>query len=74
MRWQIKRVSSQIQSLGSHTHSMGDNIYIAYDVINRVCAMTYKQWCVVSKCVCEFILSDYGVIHAVGVISYVHRV
>ena len=53
---------------------MGDNIYIAYDVINRVCAMTYKQWCVVSKCGCDVILSAYGVIHAVGVISYVHRV
>ena len=74
MRWQIKRVSSQIQSLGSHTHIMGDNIYIAYDVINRVCAMTYKQWCLVSKCGCDVILSAYGVIHAVGVISYVHRV
>ena len=52
---------------------MGDNIYIAYDVINRVCAMPYKQWCVVSKCGCDVILSAYGVIHAVGVISYVHR-
>ena len=53
---------------------MGDNIYIAYDVINRVCAMTYKQWCVVIKYGCDVILSAYGVIHAVGVISYVHRV
>ena len=52
---------------------MGDKIYIAYDVINRVCAMTYKQWCVVSNCGCDVILSAYGIIHAVGVISYVHR-
>ena len=52
MRWQIKRVSSQIQSLGSHTLRMGDIIY-KYDVINRVCAMTYKQWCVFSKCGCD---------------------
>ena len=36
--------------------------------------MTYKQWCVVSKCGCDVILSAYGVIHAVGVISYAHRV
>ena len=36
--------------------------------------MTYKQWCVVSKCGCDVILSAYCVIHAVGVISYVLRV
>ena len=52
---------------------MGDNVHMAYDVINRGCAMTYKQWCVVSKCGCDVILSAYGIIHAVGVISYVHR-
>ena len=39
--------------LGSHTHSMGDIIYNKYDFINRACAMTYKQWCVVSKSGCD---------------------
>ena len=53
----------------SHTHIMGDIIYNTYDVINRVCAMTYKQLCVVSKSGCDVKLSAYGVIHAVGVIS-----
>ena len=61
-------------SFRRHTHSMRDNPYIEYNVINRVCAMIYKQWCVVSKCGCDVILSAYGVIYAVGVISYVHRV
>ena len=41
--------------LGSHTHIMGDIIYNTYDVINIVCAMTYKQWCVVSKSGCDAI-------------------
>ena len=57
-----------------HTLSVGDIIYNTYDVIDRVCEMTYKQWCVVSKCGCDVILSSYGVMHAVGVISYVYRV
>ena len=52
---------------------MGDTIYNTYDVINRVCAMTYKQWCVASKSGCDVIKMGYGVIYAVGVISYVHR-
>ena len=38
---------------GSHAHNMGDNIYNAYDFINRQCAMTYKQWCVVRKSGCD---------------------
>ena len=41
--------------LGYSTHSMGDIIYNTYDVINRVCAKTHKQWCVVSKSVCDVI-------------------
>ena len=53
---------------------MRDNPYIEYDVINRVCAMTYKEWCVVIKCECDVILRAYGVIHGMGVITYVHRV
>ena len=53
---------------------MGDIIYNTYDVINRVCEMTYKQWGVVGQSGCEVIKSVYGVIHAVGVISYIHRV
>ena len=53
---------------------MGDIVYNIYDVINRVCAMTQKQWCVVSKSGCDAMKSAYGVMHAVGVVSYVHRV
>ena len=48
--------------------------YIGYDVINVVGAMTYKQWYDVIKRRCDVINSAYGVLHAVGVISYIHRV
>ena len=36
--------------------------------------MTYKQWYDVIKRGCDDINSAYGVLHAVGVISYIHRV
>ena len=51
---------------------MGDIIYITYDVINRVCAMTEKQWCVVSKSGCDVICIAYGVIHIDAVRTYIH--
>ena len=41
--------------LASHTQGMGDITYNTYDVINSVCAMTYKQWCVVSQRGCDAI-------------------
>ena len=51
-----------------------DIIYIGYDVISIVCAMTYKQWYDVFKRGCDVINSAYGVLHAVRVIAYIHRV
>ena len=53
---------------------MCDIIYSGYDVINIVGAMIYKQWYDVFKRECGVINSAYGVLHAVGVISYIHRV
>ena len=53
---------------------MCDIIFIGYDVINIVVAMTYKQWYYVFKRGCDVVNSAYGVLHAVGVISYLHRV
>ena len=53
---------------------MCDIIYIGYDVINIVDVMTYEQWYDVIKRGCDVINSAYGVLHAVGVISYIHRV
>ena len=53
---------------------MCDIIYSGYDVINIVVAMIYKQWYDVIKRGRDVIYSAYGVLHAVGVISYIHRV
>ena len=47
-------------------------IYSGYDIINLVGAMTYRQWYDVIKRGCDVINSAYGVLHAVGVISYIH--
>ena len=49
-------------------------MYIGYDVINIVGAMTYKQWYDVIKSGGDVIYSASGVIHAVRVISYLQRV
>ena len=38
-----RMISSQIYSFCFHTHSVCDIIYIGYDAINIVGAMTYKQ-------------------------------
>ena len=57
-----------------HTHSVCDIIYIGYDVINIVGSMTDKQWYDVIKRGCDVINSAYGVLHAVGMISYIHSV
>ena len=46
---------------------MYDIKYSEYDVINIVVAMTYKHWF-------DVIYSACGVVQAVGVISYIHRV
>ena len=51
---------------------MCDIIYIGYDVINIVAAMTYKQLYDVFKRGCDVINSAYGVLHAVGVILNIH--
>ena len=53
---------------------MSDIVYGGYDVINIVCPMTYKQWYEVIKRGCDVRNSDDGVLHAVGVISFIHRV
>ena len=60
--------------LYSHTHNLCDIIYSGYDVINIVGAMTYKQCCDVIKRGCDVLNSAYGVLYAVVVISYIHRV
>ena len=57
-----------------HTHSVCDIIYRGYDVINIVCVMTYIKWYDAIKRGCDVINSAYGVLHAVGMISYIHRV
>ena len=49
-------------------------IYSEYDVINIVDDMTYKHWFDVIKSRCDVRYTAYGVIHAVGVTSYIHRV
>ena len=49
-------------------------IYSGYDVINLVGAIRYKQWYDVFRRGCDVINSACGVLHAVGVISYIHRV
>ena len=49
-------------------------IYSGYDVIIIVDVMTYKQWYDVINRVCDVRNSAYGVLHAVGVILYIHRV
>ena len=53
---------------------MRDIIYSGYDVINIVGAMRYKQPHDVLKRGRDVINSAYGVPHAVGVTSYIHRV
>ena len=53
---------------------MREIIYSGYDVINIVGAMRYKQSHDVFKRGRDVINSAYGVLHAVGVISYIHRV
>ena len=57
-----------------HKNSVRNIIYSGYDVINIVGAMRYKQPYDVFKRGCDVIHSAYGVLHAVGVISYIHRV
>ena len=67
-----RMISSQIYSFCFHTHSVCDIIYIGYDAINIVGAMTYKQKYDVFKRGCDVINTAYGVLHAVGVILYIH--
>ena len=57
-----------------HTHSVSAIIYSGYDVINIVGDIRYKQWYDVFKRGCDVINRAYGVLHAVGVISYIQRV
>ena len=51
---------------------MCDIIYIGYDVMNIVGAMTYTQSDDVIKRGCDVINTAYGVLHAVGVIPHIH--
>ena len=53
---------------------MCDIIYSGYDVIDIVGAMTYKQCYDVNKRGCNVINSALGVLHALGVIIYIHSV
>ena len=53
---------------------MCDIIYRGYDVINIEGAMTYKQWHDIIKRRRDVINRAYGVLHAVGVISYIDSV
>ena len=48
-------------------------IYIGYDVINIVGAMTYKQCYDVINRGCDVINNAYGVLREGDVISYIHR-
>ena len=57
-----------------HKNSVRDITYSGYDAINIVGAMRYKQSYDVFKRGCDVINSAYGALHAVGVISYIHRV
>ena len=57
-----------------HKNSVCDITYSGYDVINIVGAMTYKQWYDGFKRECGVINSAYGVLQALGVIAYIHRV
>ena len=74
MWWQIEWLSSQIWNLCCHRHNICDIIYIEYDVIIIVGAMTYKQWHDILKTGGDVVYSTYGVLHAVGVISHIHSV
>ena len=51
-----------------------DVILSGYYVINIVDVMSYKQWYDVINRGCDVRNSAYGILHAVGVISYMHRV
>ena len=60
---------------------MGDILYIAYDVINRVDVMPYLCGSDVIKCSCDAMHIECDVIHIVcsiihrvGVIQLIHRV
>ena len=65
-------LKSDIDLVLSHTQCVRHHIN-GYDVINIVGAMTSKQWYDVIKSGCNVVYSAYGVLHAVGVISYIHR-
>ena len=65
---------SNIELVLSYTQCVCDIIYVGYDVINIVCAMTYKQLYEVIKSGCDVRNRAYGVLNAVAVISYIHRV
>ena len=48
-----------------HESSMGDIIYIRYDVINIMGVMSYLYGYDVIKCSCDAIHTEYVVIHIV---------
>ena len=62
-------------------NSMGDIIYIGYDVINIVDVMSYLYGCDIIKCSCDAMHTECDVIHIVctviqrvGVIQLIHMV
>ena len=68
-------------SLYFHESSMGDIIYIVYDVINILDVMSYVYGCDVIKCSCDGMHTECDVIHIVcnviqrvGVIQLIHWV
>ena len=65
---------SNIELVLSYTQCVCHYIYSGYDAIKIVGAMRYKEWNDVFKRGCDVINSAFGVLHAVGVISYIYRV
>ena len=67
--------------LSCHESSMGDTIYIGYDVINTRDVISYLYGCDVIKCSCDVMHTECDVIHivcnviqVVGVIKLIHCV
>ena len=54
-------------------NTVGADVIAWCDIINIMGAMTHRQWYDVIKKGYDVINSAYGVLHPVGVISYIHR-
>ena len=62
---QIWWVRCQIYSLCFHESSMGDIIYIEYDVINILDVMSYLYGCDIIKWSCDVMHTECDAIHRV---------